>query len=73
MYPMLIEELAREHLRELHREAAGRRLAGGGVPRPRSAGGLRRAVGGALIAVGSRVAGAAAMAPETGPAGERAR
>jgi hypothetical protein len=62
MYPLLIEELARERERALLREAGERRLAAQVAARRRSQEGpavgvLRRVVGRVLISVGNRVAG----------------
>jgi len=62
MYPLLIEELARERERAMLREAGERRLAAQVAARRRSVEGpavgvLRRAAGRALISVGNRVAG----------------
>ena len=62
MYPLLIEELARERERALLRQAGERRLAAQATARwrireGRAVGVLRRAAGRALISVGNRVAG----------------
>jgi hypothetical protein len=58
MYPFTVDEMARERIRELHREAAAWRLAKrGGGRRVAVAGPWRRAVGRALVAAGTRVAG----------------
>jgi hypothetical protein len=59
---LLIEELARSRVRELHREAEAQRMvslvAG---QRSGAVGRVRRIAGRALVAVGNRVAGAAAV------------
>lgn len=56
---LLAEELARDRIRELHREAAAERKAiRVRVGRAVAAGSLRRAVGRALVAAGTWVAGA---------------
>ncbi|HEX9776227.1 MAG TPA: hypothetical protein VGB83_11715 [Actinomycetota bacterium] len=60
MHPLFEQELARERLERLHREAAAWRLSRRAGSQPRT---VRSAVGGGLIRIGARL---------TGPAGARA-
>jgi hypothetical protein len=71
MFPLMMEELARDRERALHREAAARSLvARAGErrrtvrPAPARVGAVRRAVGRLLIVVGARVAGTAVTVAE---------
>ena len=70
---MLIEELARSRVRELLREAEGQRMGLAARRGSGAVGRVRRVAGRVLVAVGNRVAGAAAAGAQQRQAEESAR
>ena len=81
MYPLLVEDMARDMIRTLHRQAAAERLAtqvrrarAAGRARPARMAAVRRRMGRLLVAVGARLAGVAVTVSEaSGSAGSPGR